>query len=79
MIYKQFQITKKLTFQLSARKILANFTLIDIRYDRFIDYSIYLTFCNMTLRFTYENEKQREAMKKLHKCLSEMEDDVEVI
>lgn len=76
---KTIQLTKKLTLLLSARKVLANFTLIDIRYDRFIDYSVYLTFCNMTLRFTYENEKQREAMKKLHKCLSEMEDDIEVI
>ncbi len=76
---KDIQLTKKLTLQLSARKVLANFILISIRYDRFIDYNLYLTFCNMTLRFTYENEKQREAMKKLHKCLSEMEDDIEVI
>jgi hypothetical protein len=76
---KVIQLTKKLSLQLSARKVLANFTLIDIRYDRFIDYSVYFTFCNMTLRFTYENEKQREALKNLHKCLSEMEDDIEVI
>jgi hypothetical protein len=72
---KVIQLTKKLTLQLSARKVLANFTLIDIRYDRFIDYSVYLTFCNMTLRFTYENEKQREAIKKWHEVNAEAEND----
>jgi hypothetical protein len=76
---KVIQLTKKLSFRLFVRKFSANFTLIDISYDKFIDYSVYLTLCNITLRFTYENENQREALKNLHKCLSEMEDDIEVI
>jgi hypothetical protein len=76
---KVVQLTKKLSLQLYIRKVLMSFVLIDIRYDGFFDYSVHLTFCNMTLRFAYENKKQREAMKKLHKCLSEMEDDIEVI
>jgi hypothetical protein len=72
---KVIQLTKKLSLRLSARKVLANFTLISVRYDRFIDYNLFLTFCNMTLRFTYENEKQREAIKKWRIVNAEAEND----
>jgi hypothetical protein len=72
---KVIQLTKKLTLQLSARKVLANFTLISVSYYRFIDYNLFLTFCNMTLRFTYENEKQREAIKKWCIVNAEAEND----
>jgi hypothetical protein len=68
---KVIQLTKKLTLQLSARKVLANFTLINICYYRFIYHSVYLTFCNVTLRFTYEIEKQRETIKKWHEVEAE--------
>jgi len=69
-----FKITKKLSIQIFASKFRASFKFIEIVYDRFIDYSFYVTIFNVGLRVYYINEKQQKALQKLHEALGDMEE-----
>lgn len=69
---KTFKI-KKLSITLSLRfRRFVEFVFIKITYDRFMDYNLVFVFCNIALRISYENTKQREALERIHKAFAEM-------
>ncbi len=72
---KAFNITKKLSIRLSIRGFRSSFVFLAIYFDRFLDYQLVFKFLNMELVFGYENTKLKEALSKLHKTMSELEDE----
>ncbi len=72
---KIFNITKKLSIRLSIRGFRSSFTFLAIYFDRFLDYKLVFQFLNIEFLIHYENTKQQEALAKLHKTMSELEDE----